>query len=281
MVSRYSLIQYVPDPIASERINLAVLVFDEDEIRVRFLENWKRVHSFGPENIEFLKNFAVRMNCAVGDGLFVPDEPNNDLSRSERLLKISQDWQNIIQITPPRKSLGEIDVVLDEIAAIFLKEPLIETKPRLRDRQAAAKLTKVTVREVLKQRFKPDFVKILLNQYNILSGRRESHQFDATVVNGKPYFAVHGVSFEIHPPKTTTESVSWMISDVRDTNSDVPLAVLALPPKPKTFDYAELMKLYEQKTGLYRELGAIVLGEQDLETWAHRQIPKESEMGLA
>jgi hypothetical protein len=133
MVSRYSLIQYVPDPIASERINLAVLVFDEDEIRVRFLENWKRVHSFGPENIEFLKNFAGRMNCAVGDGLFVPDEPNTDLSRSERLLKISQDWQNIIQITPPRKSLGEIDVVLDEIAAIFLKEPLIETKPRLRD----------------------------------------------------------------------------------------------------------------------------------------------------
>jgi hypothetical protein len=273
MVSRYSIIQYVPDPIASERINLGVLVFDDDKIRVRFLESWKRVHCFGSENIEFLRDFVARMDNAVDDGLFVPGEPSSDLSRQERLLKISQEWQNILQITPPRKSLGELEVVLDEMATIFLKEPQPEAKPTLRDRQAAAKITKVIVRAALKRRFKPGDVRTLLNQYNMLPGRRESHQFDATVMNGRPYFAVHGVSFEIRPPKTTTESVSWMISDVRDTNTDVPLAVLALPPKPKTFEYNELLKLYEQKTGLYRELGATVLGEQDLEAWTDQQIP--------
>jgi hypothetical protein len=276
MVSRYSIIQYVPDPIASERVNLGVLVFDEDEIRVRFLENWKRVYCFGSENIEFLRDFAARMNNAVDDGLFVPGEPNTDLSPQERLLKISQEWQNVVQITPPRKSLGELEIVLDEIASIFLKEPSPEAKPALRDRQAAAKITKVVVREALKRRFEPGLVRTLLNQYNMLPGRREAHQFDATVMNGRPYFAVHGVSFEIHPPKTTTESVSWMISDVRDSNTDVPLAVLALPPKPKTLDYDELLKLYEQKTGLYKELGATVLGEEDLEAWTNQQIPIEN-----
>ena len=67
-----------------------------------------------------------------------------------------------------------------------------------------------------------------------------------------------------------------MISDVRDSNTDVPLAVLALPPKPKTFEYDELLKLYEQKTGLYRELGATILGEQYIKNFLHKNITKMS-----
>ena len=268
MVSRYSVIQYVPDPITGERINLGVLVFDENEICVRFLENWKRVHCLGAENVEFLRDFVARMKTATADGLLVPGEELTGIPTQERLLKISQEWQNIIQITPPRKSLGELEIVLDEISAMFLKEPLPEAKSTLRDRQAAAKITKATVRDVLKSCFKPALVRGLLSESNALLGRRESHQFDATVVNGRPYFAVHGVSFEIHPPKTTTESVSWMISDVRDQNENVPLAVLVLPPKPETLEYNDLLNLYEQKTKLYRELGATVLGETELASWA-------------
>ncbi len=272
MVSRYSVIQYVPDPIAGERINLGVLVFDENKIRVRFLESWKRVHYMGAENIEFLRDFAARMKTATAEGLLVPGEEFTDLPTPERLLKISQEWQNIIQITPPRRSLGELEIVLDQVSAMFLKEPLLEEKSTLRDRKAAAKLTKTTVREVLKRRFEPALVRDLLNERNVLPGRRESHQFDATVLNGRPYFAVQGVSFEIHPPKTTTEAVSWMISDVRDQNKTIPLAVLALPPKPETLDYTDLLDLYEQKTKLYRELGATVLGEQELAAWSDRQL---------
>jgi hypothetical protein len=273
MVSRYSIIQYVPDPIASERINLGVLVFDEDEIRVRFLESWKRVYCFGAENIDFLRDFAARMNNAVDDGLFVPGEPNTDLSPQERLLKISQEWQNVVQITPPRKSLGDLEIVLDEVASIFLKEPSLGAKSVLRDRHAAAQITKSTVRQVLKRRFqKKTIVRDLLNSNNSILGRRESHQFDATVVNGRPYFAVHGVSFEVNTPKSTTEAVSWMISDVRDRNKDIPLAVMVLPPKPKTLEYKNLMPLYERKIELYQELGARILGEQDLESWAEEQL---------
>jgi hypothetical protein len=274
MVSRYSVIQYVPDPIAGERINLGVFVFDDQEIRVRFLDNWKRIHCFGGENVEYLRDLTSRIENATDEGLFIPDEtlmPESSLQ--ERLLKISQEWQNIVQITPPRKSLGELEVVVDEISKLFLKEPEPEAKRVLRDRQAAAKLAKGTVREVLKRRFEPAFVRELLNQHNMLPGRREVHQFDATVMNGKPYFGVQGVSFEIHPPKTTTEAVAWMIADVRDQNADVPLAVLALPPKRKTPEYDILFNLHEQKTALYRELGAIVLGEQELADWANGQIP--------
>ena len=327
MVSRYSIIQYVPDPIAGERINFGVIAFDDDQIQVRFLENWKRVHCFSQENIEFLKDFTNRMKGATSSGLMVPGEEPSDLTRQERLLKISHDWQNSIQITSPRKSLGEVELVANQISGLFLKEPLQEVKstlrdrqaaakiakishdwqnsiqitsPRkslgevelvaekisglflkellqevkstLRDRQAAAKIAKIMVRDVLKKRFKPDLVKSLLNKINELPGKRESHRFDATVMNGKPYFAVQGISFEIHPPKHTTESVSWMISDVRDSNSDIPLGVLVLPPKRNTEKYDELLKLYEQKTELYKDQGATIIKEQDLGEWADRQL---------
>lgn len=272
MVTRYSIIQYVPDPIAGERINFGVIVFDDEQIRVQFLDSWKRVNCFGSENIDFLRDFVSRIKISTTEGLFVPGEDVTDRSKSERLLEISASWQNMIQITPPRKFLGEIESVLDEVAAIFLKEPLPEAKPTFRDRKAAARITKVTVREVLNRRFDPDLVRNLLNSTNAFLGRRESHQFDATVINGRPYFGVHGVSFEIHPPKTTTEAVSWMISDVRDRTEDVPLAVLVLPPKPGSFDYKDLLTLYTRKTELYQELGATVLEELELEPWAEKQL---------
>jgi len=272
MVSRYSIIQYVPDPIAGERINFGVIAFDDDQIQVRFLEKWGRVQCFSQENSEFLKDFANRMKEATSSGLMVPGEESSDLSRQERLLKISQDWQNSIQITPPRKSLGAVELVADQISGLFLKEPLPEVKSILRDRTDAAKIAKVMVRDVLQKRFKPDLVKNLLNKTNELPGKRESHQFDATVMNGKPYFAVQGISFEVHPPKHTTESVSWMISDVRDSNSDIPLAVLVLPPKQNTGKYDELLKLYEQKTELYEDQGATILKEESLGEWADRQL---------
>ena len=272
MVSRYSIIQYVPDPIADERINFGVIAFDDEQIQVRFLENWKRVHCFSSESIDFLKDFVGRMRIATASGLMVPCEDSSELTRQERLLKISNDWQNCIQITPPRKSLGEVELVADQISGLFLKEPLPEVRSTLRDRQDAAKITKVMVREVLKKRFKPNLVKDLLNQYNELPGKRESHQFDATVMNGKPFFAVHGISFEIHPPKTTTEAVSWMISDVRDSNTEVPLGILVLPPKLDTERYDELLNLYEKKTTLYKKLGATIVKEKGLSEWADRQL---------
>ena len=58
MPSRYSIIQYVPNPIADERINIGVLAFDENLVKVSFLKNWQRVKDFGGENIDFLQDFA-------------------------------------------------------------------------------------------------------------------------------------------------------------------------------------------------------------------------------
>ncbi|MEM9544071.1 MAG: DUF3037 domain-containing protein [Cyanobacteria bacterium P01_E01_bin.42] len=79
MASRYSIIQYVPDPIAEERINIGVLVFDRQNVKVHFLSNWKRVRYFGrQEDIRTLKSFAERMQKSAEQGLLFPgDKPDN------------------------------------------------------------------------------------------------------------------------------------------------------------------------------------------------------------
>ena len=59
MTSHYSIVQYVPDPIADERINVGVIATGENgTVRVRFLGHWQRVHQFGRGDVSFLQEFA-------------------------------------------------------------------------------------------------------------------------------------------------------------------------------------------------------------------------------
>lgn len=123
MSSHYSIIQYVPNPIADERINFGVLVFDEHSVRTRFLQNWGRVRSFGkPESIDFLKDFADKMEAAAKDGLLFPGEVLGKVPRCERMTKIARDWMNSIQITEPRGSLLGVDELLEDTVKLFLVE---------------------------------------------------------------------------------------------------------------------------------------------------------------
>lgn len=89
MASKYSVIQYVPDPIADERINIGVLAFDHDQVCVKFLQSWERVRNFSRTDISFLHDFAQRMQESAEFGLLFPgDKPNNTPSH-ERLTKLA------------------------------------------------------------------------------------------------------------------------------------------------------------------------------------------------
>jgi hypothetical protein len=138
MASRYSVIQYVPNPIADERINIGVLVFDEQEVRVHFLQNWERVRHFGlPEDIDLLKNFAHEMEEVTKEGFLFPGDRSDDESPAhERLMKVVRGWMNSVQFTEPRRSLASVDQLLDDVAQTYLLE-LSEKEQKLRDRQYA------------------------------------------------------------------------------------------------------------------------------------------------
>jgi hypothetical protein len=274
MASRYSVIQYVPDPIADERINVGILVFDDHRVATVFLNQWERVRCFGMEDLQFLRLFERDMQEAASLGFLFPGDEENGKPRHERLLKVANSWMNSIQFTEMRGSLATVDQLLQELPALFLKEPLVKQKRKLRDRQGAAKLAKMSVRNVLKRQFKFQEVSKLLDPAHELMGHRQSHRFDVTVMNGKPYLSAHGISYEVASPDATTDAVAWMIADVRQANATVPLGILMLPPQPNTFERSILQKKYERKKEIYEEMGAIVLGENELEDWTTEQLSR-------
>lgn len=272
MVSRYSIIQYVPNPIADERINIGVLAFNDDIVRVRFLSKWERVRCFNAnEDISSLKDFSFRMQKAAQQGLLFPGDQSNGVPKHERLVEVSRGWMNSIQFTEPRGSLEDVDSLLNDVVQNYLLEPPTKEKI-LRDRQAAAQEATSRIRRVLKQRYGNEKARELLRTNYELKGSQMDHKFDVTVANGCPFFAAHSISFEVQTQENTVSSLAFMIIDVKELKPNFPLAVVALPPKQESPDRMRLKRVYQQAKKIYEERGAQVLQEDQLEAWVDEHL---------
>lgn len=271
MGSKYSVIQYVPNPIANERINIGVVTFNNEQVRVQFLQNWERVRHFGMENIDFLKDFTERMHDAVKSGLLFPGDEKNDTPNYERLMNISRDWINSIQFTEPRGSLEDVDSLLEDASSNYLIEPSSQ-KPKIRDRQVAARITISKIKKVLQHYIqdKNDAKELLKTNYR-LRGNHDDHKVDVFIANGQPYLAAHGISFE-EIQENVQRSLCYMILDVKASNPNLAIAIVTLPPIKDVDNYQELEKNYRQTTSIYEELGANVLQEDEVENWTFRML---------
>jgi hypothetical protein len=124
VASFYIIVQYVPDPIIDERINIGVLVLGDGQVRSRSLKNWNRVRHFAEKDIGFLKDFVKEV------GFW-------DEARVRRMAGRSS---GTLQLTAPRASLLPADELLPDTAKCFLREPAGEVrKPSVsRKRQPAS-----------------------------------------------------------------------------------------------------------------------------------------------
>src|SRR4051812_35427524 len=123
MATRYSVIQYVPDPVADERVNIGVVAFSDDDVRVRFLANWDRVRHFGLTDVRFLKDFARRLGGAVSAEPFLPLSIGQRTTiDAKRIAEIAGEWVNGIQFTEPRASLSSVEELIAEVAQRFLAD---------------------------------------------------------------------------------------------------------------------------------------------------------------
>ncbi len=271
MASQYSVIQYVPNPIADERINIGVLAFNDQVVRVHFLQNWKRVKQFGNEDVSFLREFADRMEESAARGGFFLEDGYKDIPKHQQIIKVARGWMNSIQFTEPCGSLLDVDRLLEDTAETYLLEieNIEDNLPKKifsRDRKVASKIANKTVKQVLKE-LKGEQAQEYFK--TSLAGKHEGHKLDAVVANGKPYLAVHGLSFEVHSPKSVLDALSWAIVDVKNSYQGLPFGVLLLPPKR---ELRELTKAYETAIEKYEDLGAILLKENDLEDWTNQTL---------
>lgn len=270
MASKYSVVQYVPDPLIGERINIGVIVFGDDQILSQFLDDWTRVECFaGTANIQFLKEFANRVQETDPEQLgFMPTEGFSNLTE-EGFTRLARSWSNSIQFTPLRASLLSAAELLASITPRFLRVPqsrVAHVMALPRKRPTAARIAV----EQLGSAIRRTGVRAVLRRRVPLPGRLEQHVFDAVAVNGAPFIAMHGMSFESADEAEVIRNVDalgFAIRDVRDSEPDLQLGIVALR-KPRQEEREPFLRALH----IFGDYGARVLQEHEARTWAEERI---------
>ncbi len=272
MNAKYTVIQFSPNPLSGEKINIGVLAFDQNGMRARFLDNWARVRRFAGEEVDFLKGFAEQIQESVS-----PDRPLPGLSLVPQLtehmiVEMAAKWTNSIQLTQPRSSLQPIDKLIESISAEVLTQP-IQKMRAYRDRRQAATIARACIRRALEEtKDKVDLSKLAYSAGEVI-GRFGPHTFDSVVANGTAKLAVHAVSFELPLAidlDRLVDSIAFQLYDVRERLPKLPIGILVLPPRsgPKS----NPGKIYDRARRIYNGLKTDVITEDEAVDWMREKI---------
>jgi hypothetical protein len=269
MGALFTIVQYVPDPLADERMNVGVLVVEGGRIEGRFLREWNRVRTFGGEDVSFLRDFAYRVNQWTPDHPEIPGLAAGVRLDEKGLQDIVGRWHNSIQFTPLRASLSSPQELLDQLAARYLRHAP-RKRTGYRDRRKAAQIAFRELEDAFLPVLGPDS-NASISRNAVIPGKLDHHQFDVSIENGTPYLAAHGLSFEGPHSKDLEKEIdatAWAIDDVKSADKSLDLAVLVLPPKSaksKTFDRA---------VHVFEGLKAEVVEEPEAESWAQEHAKR-------
>ena len=261
MISKYSVVHYLPNPLSGEKINIGVIAWTEGRVAARFIQDWRRVRSFGREDIGFLQEFIKKMEGATTNNPKLPTLDENIINPAQ-LESMIGSWAHSIEFSEPRSSLKPIDEVLREVAPIYLREAP-QRAPRLRDHRHAAGLIFQNVFDVLRER-RVQGAENLIKKHHSISGKFDNHPFDVVVAKVHPFLAAQGLSFESSPQTLEKEvdSTAWAIDDVRKIHRKLPVAVFLLPPKHRSTTFERAQRIF---TGLN---ASVFLSEQQVSRWA-------------
>jgi hypothetical protein len=274
MVTYYTVVRYVPDPVADERINIGVMVWGDGRIRSRFLSNWQRARHFGIPDVSFIRDFARRMADADSDQLVLPDGIGIQRFNEPALERAIDTWAGAIQFSTKWASLRDPDTVLKDASERFLRLRA-DTLGRLRGRQSAAKLTQRTVEEALQARVGDRDARHFIRKNYSLPGKLEDHKVDVGVVNGAPHLAAQGLSFEIQDLADMryhyTETV-YAVTDLKERLPDLSFGVVLYPPPSGAA--SATVTLYKKAVRVLPNAGAVLVEEGEAAEWAREAIGK-------
>ena len=271
MISRYTVVHYLPHPLSGERINVGVIAWGSGLLAARFINNWRRVRAFGHEDVEFLQDFIRNVERSVSNLRELPglDAPVID---ENRLKQIIGNWTHSIQFSEPRSSIDKTpELLIEEIAPIYLTEPLQATS-RAQRRRAAAAIAAQKVFEVVEAQ-RGAFANELVKKSYPLQGKLDEHTFDVVVTNGRPYLAVQGLSFEVASSpgmRREIDATAWAIDDVKRENKKFPLAVLMLPPDDAGGGDSDIfLRAKKVFKGLHAD---VVESDRQIGSWVKRRV---------
>jgi hypothetical protein len=267
MTSYFSQIQYVPDPITGERINVGVVAIDAAGSAFQFVADWRRAAGFGGESVEFLREFAARAH-ENGSEWFVASHSVDELKR-----KLGG-WHNKIQFSEPMLSVKKRDELLADVAVRILHiEPesgsVDPARPRCRGRDTAISWTAKSLGAAMKKRFgKP--IKGLIQRDLIVSGEIESHEVHLGLKNGAFYGGVFALSFETGSPRSQqrdTDAIAFALDDLNKKEAGLDVAVIVIPPN-------ETSRPFERAKHIFDSIDTPMLEEIELGDWSTQLVER-------
>lgn len=283
MPAYYTVVQYVPDPIAGERMNLGIIVLSEGRIFSRFLRNWKRVTRFAQEDdIGYVREFARRVDRAsleTAAGTSQPPIPGFPVPTQldEPMLRaMASEWSNSIQFTPLQPSLEAPEMLLSSSVATFLREPNA-TSTGFRDRKDAVALAVRSVRRAVEHRVgllaSKQFVQ---TSYEIGGKVVPRLEVDLAITNARIHVASRALSFETHDmaelDRQARDAV-YVLRDVGDFLGDaqigrVRLAMVVLPPNSDMRGHRQAQQRFADTMLACQRINVEVVRERQAPEWA-------------
>jgi hypothetical protein len=230
MPTFFSIVRYVPDPIAEERVNIGVLVFGEGRPKMRFLSRWDRVHRFAGSDVSFLQDVISDLEVFVAGQTSLWDQfVARDFSALQELYG---KWRHTVQLSEPRASLKSPSELLAEVETIYLKAPA-QRKRETRDKRYVVARGFRAIEIALRRQIGAQTESVLRREVPI-PGKFEEHVFDIAVADSRMLLAATGLSFQVAESEALRKDVdvaAWAIDDVRKVNKGLPIGIIALPPR--------------------------------------------------
>ena len=253
MASFLSVVQYVPDAVVGERVNIGVVVYDRHgRTWTHFLNSWARVKRFaGLDVVDELKRFGQ-----TARGL-----------TAEEIRAAAARRQHSIQFTSPTGSLLDGDTLLTQSAQRFLVDPPRVSASGYLVKSEVAKEARRKLRRALRDALGGSGPLRLKADFPITGKTNLSHQFDLAVVNGRPRYAAEAVSFQVPSERDIGKAVdaaAFAIEDLRNSSrfATLPLAVIVARPINRDFPSSA------QAERTLADAGADVVGVDQLDAWA-------------
>ena len=245
MPSNYTVIQYVPDPILGERINVGVAGYFAGQVQTRFLVNWDR----------------VKLLCGKGsltlDGL----EAIFRGIDQDRLLNMMETWKNSIQFTEPGASMYPVSHALD----VAVKRYLVDFPPAAsatRSREDVFCFARDTLRASVNQAMGRTMGKSLVRAHMTVQGRSgQTREYDLGVRRDKPMQVFQALSFAgSRGTERIIQSAAFLADEVKGV---LPMTVVFAPPPEETPEFIRASRTFEY-------FGAEFVAEKDFPDVAKR-----------
>ncbi len=247
---QYAVLQYVPDPVRQESVNVGVVVAIPGsataEVRVLKTPDAARLKWLGfKDDVEFLHD--------VAEDLSRPMAPPGGTA-ADVLASAHVEWGGTTRVTELRAALHDDPHDLcEELYGRYVANPRTHRRAAYRDRRAARRTVTTALRERLPREAVEPHVRV--------PGRYEEHKFDLGLRNGHLLHAIATFSFEApdrEALQTEVDACAWAIADVHTVSPYLPVTVVTIGDGSR-LDQAERM---------YRGLGARLIREPHIDEWA-------------